>query len=115
MPIKTSSAKAKGRKLQQTVRDAIIAAHPHLTLDDVRSTAMGSNGEDILLSTAAKAAFPYSVEAKARAKIALVYEALEQAQSQNSLTPIAVIKADRKKPLVVMTLDDFIALQTRKP
>jgi hypothetical protein len=71
---------------------------------------MGSNGEDIQLSTAAKAAFPYSVECKARAKIALVYDALEQARSQNDLTPVAVIKADRKEALVVMTLDDFMRL-----
>ncbi len=108
--ISTSSAKAKGRKLQQCVRDAIIAAKPSLTLDDVRSTAMGSNGEDILLSSAAKAAFPYSVECKARAKIALIYDALDQARTQNNLTPLAVVKADRKPPLVVLTLEDFMAL-----
>lgn len=108
--ISTSAAKAKGRKLQQTVRDAIVAKYPNLTPDDVRSTPMGSNGEDIQLSTAAKAQFPFSVEAKARAKIALVYDALEQAKSQNDLTPLAVIKADRKSPLVVMTMEDFFKL-----
>ncbi|ALR21895.1 hypothetical protein [Sphingobium baderi] len=108
--ISTSAAKAKGRKLQQTVRDTILAKYPNLTLDDVRSTPMGSNGEDIQLSTAAKAQFPFSVEAKARSKIALVYDAIEQAKSQNDLTPLAVIKADRKVPLVVMTMDDFFKL-----
>ena len=108
--ISTSAAKAKGRKLQQTVRDAIFDKYPNLTLDDVRSCPMGSNGEDIQLSTAAKAQFPFSVEAKARAKIALVYDAIEQAKSQNDLTPLAVIRADRKAPLVVMTMDDFFKL-----
>lgn len=110
MAISTSSAKAKGRNLQKTVRDAVLAQYPDLTEDDVRSCPMGSNGEDIQLSTAAKAAFPFSVECKARAKIALVYDALAQAQSQNDLTPVAVIKADRKKPLVVLSLNDFMAL-----
>jgi hypothetical protein len=110
MAIKTSSAKAKGRNLQKKVRDAILAQYPDLTEDDVRSCPMGSNGEDIQLSTAAKAAFPYSVECKARAKIALVYDALDQARSQNDLTPVAVIKADRKEPLVVLTLDAFMDL-----
>ncbi|KQO58409.1 hypothetical protein [Sphingomonas sp. Leaf257] len=110
MAISTAAAKAKGRNLQKKVRDAILAKHPTLTEDDVRSCPMGSNGEDIQLSTAAKAAFPYSVECKARAKIALVYDALEQARSQNDLTPVAVIKADRKEALVVMTLDDFMRL-----
>lgn len=108
--ISTSAAKAKGRKLQQAVRDAILAKYPALTHDDVRSTPMGSNGEDIQLSTAAKATFPFSVEAKARAKIALVYDALEQASSQNDLTPLAVIKADRRKPLVVIDMEAFFKL-----
>jgi hypothetical protein len=56
MAISTASAKSKGRKLQQTVRDAVLAQYPDLTEDDVRSCPMGSNGEDIQLSTAAKAA-----------------------------------------------------------
>lgn len=110
MAIKTSSAKAKGRNLQKRVRDAVLAQYPALTEDDVRSCPMGSNGEDIQLSSAAKAAFPYSIECKARAKIALVYDALDQARSQNDLTPVAVIKADRKEPLVVLSLDAFMAL-----
>lgn len=110
MAISTAAAKAKGRNLQKKVRDAVLAKFPALTEDDVRSCPMGSNGEDIQLSTAAKAAFPYSVECKARAKIAIVYDALEQARSQNDLTPIAVIKADRREALVVMTLDDFMRL-----
>lgn len=110
MAISTTAAKAKGRNLQKKVRDALLAKYPELTEDDVRSCPMGSNGEDIQLSTAAKAAFPYSVECKARAKIAIVYDALEQARSQNDLTPLAVIKADRKEALVVLTLDDFMRL-----
>lgn len=110
MAISTAAAKSKGRKLQQKVRDAVLAKYPDLTEDDVRSCPMGSNGEDVQLSTAAKASFPFSVECKARAKIALVYDALDQARSQNDLTPVAVIKADRKEPLVVLTLDAFMAL-----
>ena len=97
--------------MQQAVRNAVLAQYPALTKDDVRSCPMGSNGEDIQLSTAAKAAFPFSVECKAR-KVALplAYHALPQAASQFGLTPLAVIKADRKKPLVVMALDDFMKL-----
>lgn len=110
MAISTSSAKAKGRNLQKKVRDEILARYPDLTEDDVRSCPMGSQGEDIQLSSAGKVAFPYSVECKARAKIALVYDALAQAKSQNDLTPLAVIKADRKEALVVLSLTDFMAL-----
>ena len=110
MAISTASAKAKGRALQQKVRDAILAEFPALTEDDVRSCPMGSNGEDIQLSSAAKAAFPYSIECKARKGIALIYDAVAQAKTQNDLTPVAIVKADRKKPLVVMELDDWMKL-----
>lgn len=108
--MKTSSAKAKGRKLQQYVRDAILATFPSLEPDDVRSCAMGSGGEDLQLSPAAARLFPYSVECKARAGIALIYDALAQANQGNGREPIAVVKADRKRPLVVMDLDLFLRL-----
>lgn len=110
--ISTSAAKAKGRNLQKAVRDAVLALFPHLTPDDVRSCPMGSNGTDLMLSPAAQASFPYAVECKARAKVGLVYEALDQAKAsdKNGLTPVAVIKADRKRPLVVIDLDDFMML-----
>lgn len=110
--ISTSAAKAKGRKLQQTVRDAVLSLFPHLTPDDVRSCPMGSNGTDLMLSPAAQGSFPFAVECKARAKVGLIYEALDQAKAsdKNGLTPVAVIKADRKAPLVVMTMDDFFKL-----
>ena len=113
MAIKTSSAKAKGRALQQSMRDAILAKFEHLTSDDVRSTSMGAPGSDILLSSAAKKAFPFEVECKARKGIALIYDALAQAASQHdgeTLTNIAVVKADRKRPLVVIDLEDFLKL-----
>lgn len=114
MAIKTSSAKAKGRSLQQKVRDALLEAHPSLTLDDVRSCSMGSNGADILLSAAAKALIPYEFECKARARgYTPLYDALSQATGHGGLTPVAVVKQDRCQPLVVMTLDAWLALTGR--
>lgn len=110
MPIKTSSAKAKARRLQQQVRDAILEAHPELETDDVRSCPMGSNGTDIQLSPAAAMAFPFSVECKARASVALLYDALMQAEGQNAHTPLLVLKADRKDALAVLKFSDFMKL-----
>lgn len=110
MPITTASAKQKGRKLQQTVSAAILEAFPSLTPDDVRSCPMGSQGVDVQLSQAAKAAFPFNIECKARKAIALLYEALEQADRHDGLTALAIVKADRKRPLVVIDLDDFMKL-----
>ena len=62
--MKTQSAKAKGRKLQQWVRDLILETWNELEPDDVRSTSMGAGGEDLQLSPAARRKFGYSVECK---------------------------------------------------
>ena len=78
--MKTASAKNKGRLLQQWVRDQILSRFPSLTIDDVRSTSMGAGGEDIQLSKAARDLFPYTVECKSNARIA-VYKFYEQAQA----------------------------------
>lgn len=108
--ITTASAKAKARKLQQLVRDKLLATFPMLTDDDVVSCPMGSTGSDIKLSQAAKSLIPFDFEAKARAKIGLVYDALAQAQRDPNRTPVAVIKADRKPALVVMEADAWFAM-----
>jgi hypothetical protein len=108
--VKTSSCKAKGRKLQQHVRDRLLDHHTDLSPDDVVSCPMGSQGADIWLSQAAKATIPFDIECKARAKIALIYDALEQAKRDPDRIALAVVKADRRKPLVVIDLDDFLNL-----
>ena len=51
--MKTSSAKAKGRKFQQWVRDQLIEqlnVHP----EDVESRSMGAGGEDLIMARAAR-------------------------------------------------------------
>ncbi len=107
--MKAQSAKAKGRKLQQAVRDVILATFPKLEPDDVRSTSMGAGGEDVQLSPAARKVFPYSVECKNLAKIA-VFNYYEQATGHGDYEPLVVIKQNRSKPLAVVDLDHFMAL-----
>ena len=111
MPIKTSSAKAKGRNFQQWVRDKIYTAFPHLEEGDVRSTSMGASGEDLQLSPAARKVFPYSVECKAHKSFA-IYKVLEQASSNcpKGAEPIALIKGDRQRPLAVLDAEHFFQL-----
>jgi hypothetical protein len=86
-----------------------------LTEDDVVSCPMGSGGADVKLSQAAKEAIPFDVECKARNRIALLYEALEQAQRDPKRIPLVVVKADRKKPLAVLDLDDLLLLISKLP
>jgi len=61
--MKTSSAKSKGRKAQQAIRDKLLAEF-ELQEGDVESRAMGSGGVDLMLSPVARAIIPLSIEAK---------------------------------------------------
>ena len=107
--MKTQSAKAKGRKLQQWVRDQIIEqleVHP----EDIESRSMGAGGEDLIMARAARERFPFSVECKNVEKLN-VWDAYEQAKSNsNDYEPIVIMKKNQKKPLVVVDADFFISL-----
>ena len=108
--MKPSSAKNKGRLLQQWVRDAILENFSQLEPDDVRSTSMGCGGEDVQLSPAARKLFPYSVECKSVEKLN-VWAAYEQAEANSGdYEPLLIMKKNRKKPLVVMDAETFINL-----
>lgn len=110
--MKPASAKAKGRKLQQFVRDQLIE-RLGLQPDDVKSTSMGAGGEDVQLSPFARIRFPHSVECKNMAKIA-VYKFYEQAkENAGSHSPLVVIKQDRSEPLVILSLDDYLKIYER--
>ena len=108
--MKTQSAKAKGRKLQQMVRDLLLERFTDLEPDDVRSTSMGAGGEDLLLSPAARRKFPYSVECKNVEKLN-VWNAYDQASANcGKHEPLLVMKKNHKKPLVVLDLETFVDL-----
>lgn len=117
MSIKTSSAKAKGRNLQKWTRDIILELCPSLEFDDVKSTSMGASGEDVQMSPAARKLMPFSIECKARKSIA-VYSFYDQAKQNapKAMEPLVVLKADRKKPLVVVDAEYFFrAVKKAKP
>jgi hypothetical protein len=107
--ISVASCKAKARNLQKVVRDKILEAFPTLSVDDVRSTGMGQQGADVQLSKVAKDVFPYEVECKSLARVA-VYNYYAQAKSHGSLEPLVVVKQNGSKPLVIVGLDHFMEL-----
>ena len=107
--MKTAAAKAKGRRLQQWFRDKLIETL-EVPADDVRSTAMGQSGEDILLSYQARQKFPFSVECKNQEKLNL-WAAWEQANSNKGIYhPLVVVKRNGTTPLVVLEADTFMEL-----
>jgi hypothetical protein len=111
--IKVSSAKAKGRRLQQWVRDYLHSNLEGIEKDDVTSTPGGVNGPDIGLSPLARKLFPWTVECKSRSSFS-VYEALEQAERNliKNTKPIAILKGDRKQPLALLYAEDLLEILT---
>jgi hypothetical protein len=112
--VRPSSAKNKGRRFQQFVKDTILKYFPTLEEDDVRSTSMGAPGEDILLSPAARRLFPYTVECKNVEKLN-IWEAIRQARSFGQKhTEIVVFKKNQEIPYVALPLDKFMELVVEK-
>ena len=108
--MKSRSAKNKGKRLQNSVRDLILEKFQQLEEDDVRSITMGDSGEDILLSPAARKLFPFSVECKNQEKLN-IWSAYDQAESNSgNYEPLVVIKRNRQKPLVVLDAEYFMKL-----
>ena len=104
--MKTQAAKAKGRRLQQWVRDRLISKGANF--EDVSSTSMGAGGEDIKLSSMARQAFPYSIECKNQERVNL-WKAYEQATSNaGKHEPLLIIKRNSSKPLAVVDAEHFI-------
>ena len=109
MVVKTQSAKAKGRRLQQWFRNLLIEKleiHP----EDIESRSMGASGEDLIMARAAREKFDYSIECKNVEKLN-VWEAYEQAKSNSGdYEPIVVMKKNGKTPLVVLDAEYFVQL-----
>lgn len=110
--MRPSSAKAKGRRLQQKiVHDLLVAFRGALEPGDVRSVSMGAGGEDILLSPKAMRLVPYSFEAKNQERLN-VWSAVEQA-SQNcphNRAPCVVFSKNRADTYAVVPWDHFLTL-----
>ena len=109
--MKPSSAKQKGRLLQQYVGRRIRDLFG-LSTNDVRSTSMGVSGIDIQLSDLARSRFPFAVECKSFARMA-IYNLFRQAKEnakKEDLTPLLVVKQNHSNPLVIIDIDDFFNL-----
>lgn len=107
--MKPQSAKAKGRLLQQWVRDKLIellGVHP----EDIESRSMGAGGEDLIMARAARKSFPMSIECKNVEKLN-IWDAYEQASANcGDYQPIVVMKKNGKKPLIVVDAEYYINL-----
>ena len=107
--MKTQSAKAKGRRLQQWFRDLLIEKlniHP----EDIESRSMGAGGEDLIMARAAREKFQYSVESKNQEKINL-WESYNQAkENSKNHEPVVILKRNNSKPLILVDAEYFVKL-----
>ena len=111
--MKTSSAKAKGRKLQQWFTKVLIEGLS-LNEEDLESRPMGSQGEDIIMGRESREKFPYSIECKNQEAVN-VWKAYEQASENcKGYEPLVVIKRNRHKPLVLVDAEHFVDLHREK-
>ena len=107
--MKTSSAKAKGRRLQQWFRDLLIEKL-EVHSEDIESRSMGAGGEDLIMARAARKKFPYSIECKNQESVN-VWKAYEQAEENSGdYEPIVVLKRNNTKPLVLVDAECFVKL-----
>ena len=109
------SSKAKGRRLQNNLRDRLhkifitdCTLLPKLEEDDIKSQTMGMGGEDIVMSPAAKRRIPYSFECKNVERLN-IWNALEQAETNcEDRTPVLVFKKNHTKTYVAIELESFL-------
>lgn len=109
--MRVQSAKNKGRKLQQQVCLDILGHFECLVGGDVRSTSMGANGEDILLSPLGRRVFPYDVECKNCERLN-IWSAIDQSE-RNANTPgsgLVIFKKNRRDAYVALPWSVFLSL-----
>lgn len=114
--MKPRSAKNKGKRAQNMIREMILDHFPDLHPDDVVSTLMGDSGTDIKLSHAARQKFPYSVESKNQERLQ-IWAALEQAEinAKEGTEPILFFKRNHSKMYVALSAEHFFNLIKRPP
>lgn len=110
--MRPSSAKAKGRRAVQETCEEILKTFPQLQPDDVRAVPTSVPGEDLWLSPAAAALFPYSVEAKNVEKLN-IWSALEQAKAHSTKSgrkPMVVFRRNGEELHAVLPLKELMRL-----
>jgi hypothetical protein len=114
--VKTSSAKAKGRRAVQELKIMIHAAFPELEMDDVLVTSSGTTGEDLKLSPRARRLLPFTFEVKNQEALN-IWQALQQAQEHaegTPHTPALAFRRNKSELYVALKASDFLKLTKRE-
>jgi len=112
--ISTSAAKAKGRRLQDYVRDSFRAIHKELEDDDIKCAIMGESGTDIKMSPAARKLIPFDIECKNQEKMN-VWASIKQCETNcnKDRIPLLVFKRNHTKPYACIEFETLLRLISR--
>ena len=110
--MKIRSRKAKGRRLQNWVRDELLSLFTTLSNDDIYCAIMGESGADVKFSPLAQKIIPYSIECKNKETFGGIYKVIEQAHSNCKTTqiPLGIIKMNNLQPLAIVNAHHFFNL-----
>lgn len=114
--MKTRSAKNKGKRLQNYVRDCFRQQFKDILEDgDIESITMGEAGCDIKLSPYAKKLIPFDIECKNQQNISF-WQAIEQAEKNSSddRIPMVIFKRNRSKEYCMLRFNDLLKLLYNK-
>jgi len=102
------ASKAKGRRLQNYVRDMLRDVYTQLHPDDIKSQTMGMTGEDIVRTPAAKEVCAFSFECKNVERLQ-IWKAIEQCETNrpDCSAPAIVFKKNGKEPYVAIPFTVF--------
>jgi len=109
--MRTASCKAKGRRLQQRVRDDLRILAPQLDPTDIESTPMGCNGVDVKLSKAARDFFgELAIECKNCERLDVVGIFQKHAAKYPGKVPLLVHARNHTEPMVTLPWQWFLLL-----
>lgn len=107
--MKTRSLKAKGRRLQDWVRTALINVLD-INQADIKCAIMGEGGIDVNIHPSSLSKFPYNIECKNVERIN-IWKAWEQCCNHKGQGhPLLFLSKNRHAPLILVDANHFIGL-----
>lgn len=100
-----SQKRKKAKDLVEWVANRLRALFPEFT---IRTPEAHEHGEDLPLDPELRKMLPYSFEMKNQRSYGHAYRDMDQTiKNSNGHTPVLVVKAPYKDPLVIMRWDDW--------
>ena len=116
--MKTSSAKAKGRRAQYWLRDKVYEYLNNILVnsgvwnhswseDHVMSRPMASPGEDLIISPTARQWFPFAPECKNSERIGFWPTVVQAESNSRDHIPLILFMKNRTRPWIAIPADEF--------